>query len=264
MDDLSGSSGLPLWLDADKETLVLAQPGEVLMSEPQPLQLLRRVLLDPSAFSPVPLYWYYPNVTLPTDEGVFQEHGVRHSLLLLRQGCVGPEYTKTRGHIQVCADGLQCPEVYGVVHGRALFLLQRQADQPAELLGGIRVMDVRWIEAQMGQKVVVPASYGVVIINPGTEPLVLSQLAAIQASPMYEVYEAMHGAAYYVIGQDGGTVAEPNRRYAWPLPPIHGEPPLRAAELGITEEMPLYSAFVHNPEHFDWLAEGVPAIAGVG
>lgn len=264
MADLSTTSGLPLWLDAEHETVVLAQPGGTLRSEPQPLQLLRRVLLDPAAPAPDPPYWLFVEVALPSDQAVFSEHGIRHDLLVLRAGRLGPEYIKTWGHVQLCADGRQCPEAYGVLHGRAAFLLQQQAEAPEHPRGSAHVEDVRWLQAGPGQKAVVPATHGVVIANLGDQPLVLSRLAAADAWPTHQVYDRLQGAAYYLVERRGRMALVPNGRYQPPMPPPHEEPPLHAPELGVAQDMPLYSAFVHRPELMDWLRQGIPAVEGVG
>ena len=263
MEDLAATSGLPLWLDRQHDDLVLAQPGETLKPAPQHLRSMRRVLLDPSATSPEIPYCAFPDVVLRTDEGVFNELGVRHNLLLLRPGRVGPEFIKTRGHALLCAGGVRCPEAYAVLRGRALFLLQEHRQQPEEPAGRVRLADVRQIEALAGQKVVVPPTYGVVVINLGSEPLALSNLMAAQAWPVHQVYDRMRGAAYYITERDGEMAAEPNRRYAEPLPPLREDAPLRAPDLGVVEEEPLYSAFVHRPERFRWLLEGSSIVAGV-
>ncbi len=261
MDDLSATSGLPLWLDAQRCCLVLDQPRAILKAEPQPLRLMQSVLLDPEAEAPAVPYWTYLRVALPTDEGVFEEFGVRHNLVLLQAGRIGPEYVKTWGHSALCGEGVLCPEVYAVLHGRALFLLQRSEEGPWERESRRRVVDVRWIEARAAQKVVVPAGYGLVIANLGVDPLVVSSLVAETAWPVHVAFEAMHGAAYYVTERDGEMAVEPNRHYAEPLPPMREDTPLRAPELGIEEDVPLYSAFVHQPERFAWLLEGAPAVA---
>ncbi|GEM_PF-146654 len=260
MVDLSDASGLPLWLDPQQEALVLAQPLLGLRADPQPRRLLRQVLLDPDAPGPEIPYYKYREVALATDEGVFHEHGVRHDLLLLRAGRVGREFIKTWGHTASCTEAAQCPEVYGVLHGHALLLAQQPAEEPTATDGAIRLCDVRWIEAHPGQKVVVPADYGVVIVNLGSEPLALSCLVAAEAWPVHLTYERMHGAAYSVVARDGTPAAEANPHYAQPLPPLHEEAPLQAPDVGVVEEMPLYSAFVHHPERFAWLREGAPVL----
>ncbi len=262
MVDLSDTSGLPLWLDAGQQSLVLAQPLLELHAEPQPRHLLRYVLLDPSAPGPEIPYWVYREVALTTDQGVFQEHGVRHNMLLLRPGRLGPEYVKTWGHSASCAEAAQCPEAYGVLYGHALFLAQQPVEEPATPGGGVRLSDVRWIEARAGEKVIVPADYGVVIVNLGDEPLALSCLVAAEAWPVHVAYERMRGAGYYVVERAGHAEAEPNRHYVQPLPAIGREAPLEAPDLGVEEGTPLYSAFVHRPERFVWLREGAPLLAG--
>lgn len=254
MDDLSATSGLPLWLDRQHADLILTHPGGSMRTEAQPLRLVRDVLLEPGVNAPEYVYWSFRDVILPADEAVFDENGVRHNLLLLRPGRMGAEFTKTRGHVQVCDDGEGCPEVYGVLHGRALFLLQQMADSGS----GVRVLDVRWIEAQPGQKVVVPAGYGAVVSNLGVEDLVLSQLAAVDAWPVHVMYERMHGAAYYITGRDGALAVEPNRCYEEPLPEVREDAPLSAPDMGVEDSVPLYTAFVYEPERFAWLRQRVP------
>ncbi len=264
MADLSATSGLPLWLDRQHGQLVLAQPGYTMHVEPCSLRLVDDVLYDPPATAPDVVYWTFGDVALPADEGVFAEHGVHHNLLLLPAVRLGPEPAKTRGHVMICADGLECPEVYGVVHGRALFLLQQAMEEPAHAGRTVQLADVRLVEAEPGQKVAVPAAYGVVIVNPGSEPLVLSNLAAAAARPDPQLYQRMHGAAYFLTERDGAVALEPNRHYREPLPEAREDAPLHAPEMGIQDQVPLYSAFVHEPERFAWLAQGVPAVSGVG
>lgn len=263
MVDLEQTSGLPLWLDPQSETLVLAQPLLELRADPQPRRLLEGVLFDPAAPGPEVPCTMYRDVALATDEGVFDEHGVRHDLLVLSEGRIGREYVKTRGHVASCAEAAQCPEVFGVLHGHALFLAQQPAGEPGRPACWSEVRDVRWIEAQPGQKVVVPADYGVVVINLGGGPLALSHLVAADAWPVHLVYQQLGGAAYYVVERDGAPAAEPNPRYREPLPPIRKEAPLEAPDLGVEEGAPLYSAFVHGPQRFAWLRQGAPAMVEV-
>jgi glucose-6-phosphate isomerase len=263
MEDLAGTSGLPLWLNTQEHVLVLTQPGANLEAEPQPLQNLRRVLHDAAVQEPAIPDWVYHDVLLPTDEGVFHEHGVRHSLWLLRAGRLGKEYIKTWGHVAICTDGLMCPEAYGVLYGWALFLLQQTVERPQDAPSSPQVRDVRRIEASPGQKVVVPAGYGVVVANVGAGELVLASLASANAWPVHRTFEQTHGAAYYVLAREGAVVLEANPRYAQPLPPVHEDAPLQAPELGISDQEPLYSALVHRPERFAWLQEGAPSLEGV-
>ena len=254
MVDLSRSSGLPLWLDVREQDLFLAQPLQRLEPEPQPHRLLGRQLLEPDAPAPEVAYWLFPDVALPTDEGVYREFGMRHNLLLVRPGRAGPEYAKTRGHVLVRADGSLSPVAYGVVAGRALFLLQEPPGAPPR--------DVRCVAACPGQKVLVPPGCGVVVVNPGPEAVVLSNLRPAEAWPDHGLYERLQGAAYYVVGPEGGVDTRPNRHYGAPLPPLRAELPVQAPELGVTQQIPLYSAFVHQPQQFNWLRQAARAAAG--
>ncbi len=253
MEDLSRISGLPLWLDVARGTMVLAQPGGVLRGEPQSLEAAREVLLEPAAAAPEVLYWTFRDVVLPADVDVFREQGLRHSLLLLRPGRIGREYVKTHGHREALADGVGSPEAYGVLYGRAVFLLQQAIEQGGEWQEAIGLTDVRWIEAAAGDKVVVPAGYGVVVANTGQEPLLLSNLVAADSWPAYRAYDRMQGAAYYIVAWGRRPRAVPNPRYEQPLVPPLRDVPVEASELGVEPQRPLYSAVVHDPERFGWL-----------
>jgi oxalate decarboxylase/phosphoglucose isomerase-like protein (cupin superfamily) len=261
MVDLTPLSGLPLWLDPQGPRLFLEQPQQELSCHVRTAAMLADVLLEPDSPTPDYLYCLFSDVVLPTDAGVWQEHDLRHDLLLVRAGLVGREYCKTGGHALVRADGAWCPQVFGVLHGRGGFLLQEPIDN--ECLGMPPVQSVRWVVAGPGHKVLVPAQYGITIANLGEEPLVLSSIAAIDSWPEHRFYRCQRGAAYYVVDERQQPDFVGNPRYAQPLPPVRFEAPTTAPNLGISDDVPLYSAFVHAPEGLAWLKQGVPARMGV-
>ena len=102
---------------------------------------------------------------------------------------------------------------------------------------------------------------GLAIVNTGSQPLVLSNLSAREALPMPEPDEGA-ADAYRVCERYGRPSVEPDERYGGLRPALYPSSPTRAPERGLTEEVPLYSAFVHHPEQFRWLLTGELTAAG--
>ncbi len=257
MLDLAATSGLPLWLDRERRTLLLTQPMQTL--HPQPLPMAGAPLPPPAEPSPETPYLLFPDVILPTDKGVFGEFGVRHNLLLLQPGRSGQGCAITRSRTLARPNGTPCPQAYGVLHGRGLFLLPGEGPEWERPTGSLGPGDVRWIAARAGQKVIVPPGYGVMLVNQGAEPLVLSNLEACEAQPLEPSYEPPEAGEYRIVERGGQAVVEASQ----PLTPVERREPLSAPELGVVEDLPLYSAFVHHPDRFGWLRGGMLALAGV-
>jgi len=254
MVDLSAESGLPLWLDLEHDRLVLMQPAQ---------QLEAGNWLPGMQASAGANYWLFPDVALPTDVGVFAEYGVRHNLLLIPPREPGGEYTRVDAHALALPDGARCGEAYGVVYGQVIFLLQQQPLGPGPVPVGPAASVVRWLAAQTGDKILVPPETdGLAIVNTGEQPLVLSNLAASAALPVAQPYEGSEDA-YQVCEHQGRPRVQADERYRGPRPAIYHSTPTSAPALGLVEDVPLYSAFVHDPEQFHWLVVGAPAVTGV-
>lgn len=245
MIDLAGTSGLPLWLDLEHTRLVLAQP-----LQPQDEAWLPGVPIGEGG-----AYWLYPDVALATDVGVLDEFGVRHSLLLLQPRAPGGEYTRINAHALELLNGVRTGEAYGVVYGEATFLLQEQLEGPGPVPAQSAANAVYWIEAQAGDKVMAPAhTEGLAIINTGNQPLVLSNLSAREALPIAIPDEGVENA-YQVREHNGRPTVQVEGRNG-PQAVLYHSAPTQAPEYGLQKEVPLYSAFVHHPEQFQWLLTG--------
>lgn len=280
MLDLTSAAGLPLGL-ADGARLIVP-PGA---GNPRPavrtLEEMRPYLADPDARGPAELYFMYRDLGRPDDRKAYGPFGLRYDVTVLIPGAVAGELIKTAGHYHPAPGGVagsapegrggvSFPEVYGVIHGRAHYLLQdgRVGDPERAFL----------IEAGAGDVVVVPPDFGHVTINPGPEPLVMANWVEATFASVYGPYAARRGASHYEFAGDGGEGrVEPNPRYpAVPLerltaarfaalcPP--GEDLWRAAKLdgwaeGRSGLRPLYDvgvaepgrlAFLTRPEAYDW------------
>jgi glucose-6-phosphate isomerase len=106
---------------------------------------------------------------------------------------IGGEPIKTYGHYHPEAvKGLTYPELYQVVGGRAIFLLQRRENG--------RIVEVLAVNAKEGDAVIVPPNFGHVTINPSDEYLITTNWVCRSFSSIYEPYTKLRGACYYYIG----------------------------------------------------------------
>lgn len=203
-------------------------------------------LVEGAAAGRAVAYRMYRGLCREEDRGLFERYGVRHDVTVIRPGTVAGEYVKTYGHHHPAPfpGGPSYPEVYEVLAGRGLFLLQR-ANRMGELA------DVCLVEGRPGQKIVIPPDYGHVTINCGTDWLVVANLVASGWDSTYVLYRARRGAAYYVLHGEMGPVFLPNPRYGVVPALRHAEPGL--GRFGIREDATLYDAFLLDPGAFDFL-----------
>ena len=143
----------------------------------------------------------------------------RFDITVIPPGTVGGEYVKTKGHYHpLSPSGIGYPELYQVLAGEALYLLQRSD------LG-----DIVAVAARAGEFVLIPPGYGHVTVNAGKEELVMANLVSAGFASEYTFYEQMQGGAYYLTeeGRWCGTHLYPA------VPPVRVIPAVEVPELGI-------------------------------
>jgi glucose-6-phosphate isomerase len=141
---------------------------------------------------------------------VLRKDGMRFDITLIPPLTVAGECAKTHGHYHPKSeDGLAYPEVYQVLNGSAVFIMQKKNRNGS--------VDVSIVSAKARDVVLIPSGYGHVTINSGDDALVLSNLVYDMFEPMYHEYDENRGAAYYYlkegnIVQNGSYVVERNER----------------------------------------------------
>ena len=100
----------------------------------------------------------------------------------------GREFPKTFGHYHKARN----PELYEVLDGRAYFLLQKYAGDPAE------IEEAYIVEAGAGEKAIIPPGFGHLSINIGSDKLVLGNWIGLVEYD-YETIKKFHGGCYYVL-----------------------------------------------------------------
>lgn len=141
---------------------------------------------------------------------VYKEQEMRYDITFVPYRTVAGECSKTYGHCHPIAEGkLTYPEVYQVLEGRALFILQKELSNAASI--------VTMVDAKKGDIVLIPPNHCHVSINPGPEDLMLANIVAENFKSVYEYFKQNRGAAYYYtdegeLVQNSNYIVEKNER----------------------------------------------------
>lgn len=133
---------------------------------------------------------------------IYVKNGMRYDITFIPARIAGGEFAKTYGHCHpVARDHLRYPEVYQVLSGKALFILQKELETTGT--------EVLVVSAKKGDVVLIPPNYCHASINPSEKDLLLANVVAVDFKSLYEMYKRKKGAAYYYTKQ--GLV--PNKNY---------------------------------------------------
>ncbi|MFA5536382.1 MAG: glucose-6-phosphate isomerase family protein [Bacillota bacterium] len=194
-----------------------------------------------------PLYCTYMGVYKKQDSLLFQEMHLRHDLTMVFPGLTANEFYKTPGHfLSLKPDSHETyVAIYEVLWGEGLFLLQKN-NRSGE------AEEARVISAKKGDKVFIPPSYGLVLINIGQDKLVTSGLVNVKADFIYEPFIQKQGAAYYyIVNENQKPDFIKNPRYAQTVGlELLGAPSV-SLPFDELKEKNLYQTFVDNPKLFN-------------
>jgi len=260
MVDLSGTSGLPLTLDESSPDLRVhlaggLQPGEL---DVRKLEELRHALADDSVPGPADAYYMYRGLSrfTATDPETGRVYPWRYDVTVFPPGRLGEEYLHTVGHYHLPPrpDVAGYPEVYEVLSGSALFLLQRVDDfraGPAE----VRVLDFIALFAEAGTKALMLPDYGHWTVNATEAPLVVSNWICADCRSYYDSMALTRGACCHVVpGADGPRFVR-NRRYAHPASEVVMAAPWDAPALGLVHGRPIFPELTAQPQRWRYLCE---------
>lgn len=149
---------------------------------------MKDVLMEPVYGNEwLPAYFMYREI--------YSTDNLRFDITLLPARMYGVEYNKTYGHYHpISKDGKRYPEVYHVLKGSAVFILQKENSDFS--------VNVVLVSGAEGECVIIPPDYGHVSVNIGDEILLLSNVVSKNFESEYEEYKKNHGAAYYYT-EDG-------------------------------------------------------------
>ena len=188
----------------------------------------------------LPVYEVYRDLCSREERNILLKHGLRYDVTIMPPLTLGEEYVKTLGHKhQPWGEGRSDPEVFEVLDGEGRFLIQRYQEE--------EIVDVSLVEAQTGDKVLVPPNCGHIIINASSSRLVTGNLISRFCLQTYRPFIERKGGAYYLL--EGGRVVR-NENYSSP-PELRS---VKADSFGLFEkELGLVASFTNKPELFSFL-----------
>lgn len=254
MIDLSSLAGYPLKFDVETVGLSFGSKMRMPQYSTRELDALRPVLLDEDAAGPDVIYWMFRNTGMPEDAALYEAHHLRYDISAFRPVMLGREYMKTSGHYHPMIPGTRhaYPEVYEILHGEALYIMQA-LDDYAAAPDEVVVEDVILCRVQAGQKIIMPPGYGHVTVNTLDEPLLMSNWVSSRFGSFYGTVEAARGFAWYVVDDGGEPRYLKNERYARGVPEIRWAEVREVPELGLTWDRPMYEACAEAPDLFGFL-----------
>ncbi len=251
MIDLEKISGLPIQVDQNSYELKFNQPLKAVEPNPRTLKEMRTVLLSPDAhISQNELYYMYRNVHFPDHTKLIEGLGLTYDITVIPPYMLGNEFNKTQGHYHANKEGstLAYPEVYEVLNGKGLFLLQKMDPDFNKLISVVA------IEAKAGDKIIYPPNYGHIIINIGSEVLVTANWVAHDFERMYKPVTDFRGLGYYVVKNDKAYTFVPNPQYK-DHPPVRQLTNQYMHSFNIMDDGPMYLSGTNNPKNLEFLTE---------
>ncbi|MDI9610024.1 MAG: glucose-6-phosphate isomerase family protein [Archaeoglobales archaeon] len=126
---------------------------------------------------------------------IIMDARLRYDFTIIPPAEIGGEAVKTYGHYHPQNSvGLTYPEIYQVLEGKAIFVIQKRE--------GDKLIDCMAVEAEDGDLVLVPPNCGHVTINPTKKVLLTSNWVCRDFSSIYKPYTKLRGACYYYINHE--------------------------------------------------------------
>jgi len=195
-------------------------------------QLLNKELDCPEVF-------YQKYFKVDTDS-VLASKKVKLNIYTMNSNLAGIEFVKTR--VTRCK---KYPRIVEILHGTAIILLQ-QYKSPKDN----RVMK---IVAKKGQKIIIPANYDFVAVNPRQNtPLIFAEIMSVKAISRI-VLDDNSGMAYYVIRKNAKqeVVRNPNYKIVNEVEKVDMEKIIK--DYGITPKTTVIKQLIRKYEKFKWL-----------
>ena len=232
------------------------------MPEARPLvrefSAMKNYLQDPGAhYERRDVYHVYRDLSRPEHAEIIAAAGLEYDITVIPPGKIGREFAKTAGHYhpEKPDTSVRYPEVYEVIYGRLFLILQSASDDLERLKEGYLV------EAERGEKILIPPGFGHTSVNPGDDALILSNWKARGMEGLYDAYEARVGAAYYVLESERlGAKGETSAGYEFAANLHYNQVPqlrhVRSRELpqyDLRAALPVYYTGVKNLAALEFL-----------
>lgn len=240
MINLQKESGLEISL-TDEFKLSFDNPELEVKHETRHASDMAEVILDQKIGQEKrPLYYIYRDIGYQTDRERFKKESLRYDLTVVLPNPIGKEFNKTKGHYHppVPENEISYPEVYEVIYGQAFYLIQRQGKSADQ------IVENYLIEVKPGEKIIIPPDFGHITINPGPDPLVMSNWAERDFSSNYEPIEKLKGGSYYLL-KDSPYQLMKNSNYQ-KVPELKKAKPKELPQFDLIFNEPIYEIGKNN------------------
>lgn len=138
--------------------------------------------------------------------GLKVNNGLRYDITVIPPLMLGKEFVKTKGHSHSSGH----PELYTVLEGKAIFLMQNR-------------QDCYFIEGKKGETVIIPGNYEHITINPSSiETLKMANWISLDYVPDYSLINDKQGACWFYTNE--GWIKNPHYEE---IPELRIEQPLK-------------------------------------
>lgn len=247
-------SGLPVYLDEESNVIAISARLPFLEYSRKLAGAMKGLFANETNLNEnEPVYDVYRGLSFPEDNKLLNKHKFRYDFTVILPGDINGERKKTSGHYHEynAARTNTYAEVYEVIKGTALYVLQRVANFDTEPMN-VKVDDIILVQVEEGQSVIIPPNYGHCSVNIGEGPLIFSNLAYIPCNVLYNSVLHYHGMGYYIKNNIDKIEFEKNTNYS-DLPKPKLATVRENPSLGIKFGLPVYHSFLQNPDLFGYL-----------
>ncbi len=248
-------SGLPLYLNEETNVMAISAPLIYNGFGAKTVGQMPSLFEDDSKNEANEnVYDVYRNIRYPEDEAQLVKDQYSYDITIVKPGKIGMERKKTSGHYHQYNEmhTSTYPEVYEVISGTAIYVLQRADNFEDPDFEKLNVEDVIVVRVEAGQSIIIPANYAHCSVNGGEGALVFSNLCYAPCKNAYEIVKYYHGLAVYVNEVNGRLMYKVNDNYK-NLPKVRYATVKENQYLGIIFNKPVYQAYKENPAAFRFL-----------
>jgi len=170
---------------------------------------MKEVIYDKEWLKTAPnlkLYYIY--------RGLKRKKELRYDITMIPPRMLGEEFVRTKGN----RNHKNFPELYTVLKGEAIFLLQKTKRRKISVVENIKA-----IKAKRGDWIIIPAKYAVLMINPSKKILKTGNWVSDKNRNIYSELKRMKGAGYFYTKK--GWIKNKNYKK---VPKLRFEKPLKA------------------------------------
>ena len=250
------TSGLPVYLKEDENLLAFLAPLLYQGYGRKVTRQMEGLLHNMDGADPDELYYdVYRDVRFAADEALLRRDEYKYDFTLIMPGQVNGECKKTSGHYHGFnpARSNTYPEVYEVLAGTAIYVLQR-ADNFEGRAEDLKIDDIILVRVEAGQSIIIPPNYGHASINGGDSLMLFSNLAYGPCPVLYDQVKRFGGMGCFVFRENGKLSFRMNEKYRdVSMPAVKFATVKENPRLGITFGLPVYRSYMDNPEAFRFL-----------